>query len=65
MITDAHGTDHEVKFEKTHHDGMTGAGEMSAVCVCGWRDHYPFTPRGEGFAVLKLQYRAVNHLPTK
>jgi hypothetical protein len=65
VITDSRGTAHEVKFEKTHHDGMTGAGEMGAVCICGWREYYPFTPLGERFAVLKLQCQAVGHLPTK
>lgn len=63
MMTDHHGTAHEVSFDKPHHDGMTGAGEMGAACLCGWRDWEPFTPRGERFAVLQLQYRAADHLP--
>jgi hypothetical protein len=36
---------------------------MSAVCLCGWSDWESFTPQGERLTVLRLQYRATDHLP--
>lgn len=62
VITDIRGTRHEVAIDESFHDWRTGAGEMQAVCACGWRDQFPFTPRGEAFARLKLQYRAADHI---
>lgn len=63
MMCDRNGVSHEVRVTPEFHDYWTAAGELRADCVCGWWDHYPYTPDGQGFAELKLQYRAADHVP--
>lgn len=63
-ITDCHGTRHLVTIERSYHDYWTAAGELIATCICGkWWDHHGYPPGGEDYARLKLQLRAIGHVP--
>jgi hypothetical protein len=62
-ITDHRGTRHLVSIDRERHDFWTAAGELKARCTCGWVDYQPYTPDGESYARLRLQYRAADHLP--
>jgi hypothetical protein len=63
MFTDPNGKEHEVAITTARHDYWTAAGELRADCACGWWDHHPYSPGGQGYATLKLQFRAVDHVP--
>jgi hypothetical protein len=63
VITDARGAEHSVSITTAYHDYWTAAGELRADCICGWWDHHTYLPRGQEYARLRLQYRAVDHVP--
>lgn len=61
-VADRRGVRHLVRIERERHDFWTAAGELKATCTCGWWDHHSYAAGGEGYARLRLGYRATDHV---